>query len=79
MDDLLDQLSRNEVFSTLDAKSGYWQIPMDTESREKITFIAQRGLYEFNVMPFGLRNALATFQSSRLMQRVLAGLESFCR
>lgn len=46
------------------------------ESWEKTVFITQSGLYEFNVMPFGLCNALANNQ--KLMQGVLAGLESFC-
>ena len=76
IDDLLDQIGGKKVFSTLDAKSGYWQIQMESSSREKTAFITQHGLFEFRVMPFGLCNAPATFQ--RLMQRVLAGLESFC-
>ena len=75
-DDLLDQLKGKRIFSTLDAKSGYWQILMGPSSREKTAFIMHSGLYEFNVMPFGLCNAPATFQ--RLVQRVLMGLESFC-
>ena len=76
IDDLLDQLGGKKVFSTLDAKRGCWQIQMESSSREKTAFITQHGLFEFRVMPFGLCNAPATFQ--RLMQRVLAGLESFC-
>ena len=76
IDDLLDQLNGKRVFSTLDAKSGYWQIQVDSKSKAKTAFIPPGGLFEFNVIPFGLCNAPATFQ--RLMQRMLAGLESFC-
>ena len=72
MDDLLDQLGRSKFFTTLDLASGYWQVKVHPHSREKTVFITPQGLYEFRVMPFGLRNAPAVFQ--RLMKCVLAGL-----
>ena len=72
IDDLLDQLGGARYFSTLGMASGFWQIQMDTQSREKTAFTTPHGLYEFLVMPFGLTNAPAVFQ--RLVQRVLAGL-----
>ena len=72
VDELLDQLGRSKYFSTLDLASGYWQVPVHPASREKTAFITHQGLYEFQVMPFGLKNAPAMFQ--RLMQRVLHGL-----
>jgi len=72
IDDMLEQLNGKKVFTTLDAKSGYWQVQMDPASREKTAFRTNNGLYEFMVMPFGLCNAPATFQ--RLIQQVLSGM-----
>ena len=69
----LDALSGTKYFSTLDLKSGYWQIEMHPESREKTAFATSSGLYEFLVMPFGLTNSGASFQ--RLMGHILRGLE----
>ena len=53
--------------------SGYFQVPLDPRDREKSAFITGNGLFEFNVMPFGLCNGPATFQ--RLMTSILAGLQ----
>ena len=68
INDIIDQLGSMKYFSTLDLASGYWQIPMTPSSQEKTTFITTGGLYEFRVMPFGLKNARAVFQ--RLMKKV---------
>ena len=73
VDDTLDMLSGSTWFTTLDLKSGYWQVEVAEEHREKTAFCTPEGLFEFNVMPFGLCNAPATFQ--RLMNSVLAGLQ----
>ena len=73
VDDTLDTLAGSVWFSTLDLKSGYWQVKVAPEDREKTAFCTQEGLFEFNVMPFGLCNAPATFQ--HLMDSVLAGLQ----
>lgn len=69
----LDALGGARHFSTLDLRSGYWQVEMDADSKEKTAFITHNGLFEFNVLPFGLCNSAGTFQ--RLMTHVLRGLE----
>ena len=76
IDDSLDLLSQSKFFTTLDLSSGYWQVRMDPESKEKTAFVTHSGLYEFSVMPFGLTNAPSTFQ--RLMETVLSGLVRKC-
>ena len=72
IDDTLSTLAGSRWFSTLDLKSGYWQVGIQDEDKEKTAFSTGNGLYHFNVMPFGLCNAPATFE--RLMEIVLRGL-----
>lgn len=73
IDDTLDRLRCAKFFSSLDLKSGYWQIEVDERDREKTAFVTPDGLYEFKALPFGLCSAPATFQ--RMMDTVLAGLK----
>ena len=72
IDDPLDMLAGKQWFSTLDLASGYWQVSLSPEARCKTAFATHAGLFQFNIMPFGLCNAPATFE--RLMARVLQGL-----
>ena len=51
----------------------YWQVEVKPEDWEKTVFITCEGLYEFNVLPFGLCNGPATFQ--RLINILLAGIQ----
>jgi hypothetical protein len=71
--EMLRDLGQAKVFSSLDLKSGYWQVPFSDESKEYMVFTTpDGGLYQFRVMPFGLKGAPPTFQ--RLMsQEVLTG------
>jgi cleavage and polyadenylation specificity factor subunit 1 len=70
--DFADRLSGCTVFSKIDLRKGYWQVPVRPEDRPKTAVITPFGLFEFLRMPFGLRNAGSSFQ--RMMDRVLAGL-----
>ena len=72
IDESLDALGQAKYFSALDLASGYWQIALSEDAKEKAAFCTTSSLFQFRVMPFGLTNAPATFQ--RLMERVLAGL-----
>lgn len=70
--DIFDQVQGARIFSSLDLKSGYWQVPMSEKSIPLTAFTCHLGLFEFVRMPFGLTNAPAIFQ--RAMNRVLSGL-----
>ena len=76
IDEMLDQLSIAKYLSKLDLNKGFYQIPEHKEDKEKTAFLSPLGKYNFNRMPFGLRNAPAIFQC--LMNRVLAGQEEYC-
>jgi hypothetical protein len=63
MDEFIHSLGDARIFTTLYCNSGYWQIPVRPEDREKTTFPSHEGHYWFLRMPFGLGNAPATFHS----------------
>ena len=76
---LLDQvwptLSRARFFASLDLLMGFHQVEVDPRDRAISAFFTHRGVYVYNVMPFGLCNAPATFQ--RLMEKVLGHFIGF--
>ncbi|CAG2254460.1 Retrovirus-related Pol polyprotein from transposon 17.6,Transposon Ty3-I Gag-Pol polyprotein,Transposon Ty3-G Gag-Pol polyprotein,Retrovirus-related Pol polyprotein from transposon 297 [Mytilus edulis] len=61
-----------KFYSLIDLRAGFWQIKMAEEDKSKTAFVCHKGLFEFNVMPFGLQNSPAVF--SQLMEIVLQDL-----
>ena len=72
IDESLESLAGSKMFTTLDLASGYWQVEVEEEDREKTAFSTSQGHYQFLTMPMGLKGAPATFQ--HLMNLVLRGL-----
>ena len=75
LDEILPTLGKSKFYSACDLRSGYWQVKMAQEDKHKTAFICHRGLFEFNVMPFGLSCAPGIF--CEMMSKVLRGLEGF--
>ena len=73
IEDCIDNLEGAKWYCTLDLQSGFWQVELDPRDRPKTAFATRSGLYEFNVLPFGLSNSPATFE--RLMETVMRGLQ----
>ncbi|KRX31250.1 Transposon Ty3-G Gag-Pol polyprotein, partial [Trichinella murrelli] len=73
-DDIFDKVRGAAVFSTLDMQSGFWQIPVNMNDKEKTAFSPGpgMGLFQFTRMPFGLTGAPSTFQ--RAMDSLLKDL-----
>ena len=71
--DLLDSMNGCRLFSSLDLYSGFWQLKLAEESKHITAFTCCEGLYEFNVLPFGLKISNSEFQ--RFVDKILAGLK----
>ena len=68
IDTLVDSTTRHGLLSFMDAFPGYNKIKMNEEDQERISFVTSQGLFCYKVMPFGLKNAGATYQ--RLMNKM---------
>nr|APG80689.1 reverse transcriptase [Cauliflower mosaic virus] len=75
-DELLTLIRGKKIFSSFDCKSGFWQVLLDQESRPLTAFTCPQGHYEWNVVPFGLKQAPSIFQ--RHMDEAFRVFRKFC-
>ena len=71
--DCIDQIGNAKFVSTFDMLKGYWQVPLTQRAREISAFVTPSGLYQYKVMPFGMKNAPATFQ--RMVNKLVRNID----
>ena len=72
IDDCIDKIGKARYITKFDLLKGYWAVPLTERAKEISAFVTPDGLYQYKVMPFGMKNAPATFQ--RMMNQCLEGL-----
>ena len=73
IDDCIDKTGPAKFVSKFDLLKGYWQVPLTERAKWVSAFVTPKGLYQYKVMPFGMKNAPATFQ--RLVNQLIGDLE----
>ena len=71
--DCIDQIGNAKFVSTFDMLKVYWQVPLTQRAREISAFVTPSGLYQYKVMPFGMKNAPATFQ--RMVNKLVRDID----
>ena len=74
IDDCIDKIGHSKYISKFDLLKGFWQIPLTDRAKECSAFVTPNGLYQYKVMPFGMKNSPATFQ--RLINMIINDLEN---
>jgi hypothetical protein len=69
----IDQVGSCKYITKLDLLKGYWQVPLTERAREISALVTPDGLYQYRVMPFGMKNSAATFQ--RMVNKLIQDLE----
>ena len=75
MDDSIDKVGKAKYVTKFDLLRGFWQVPLTDRTKEISAFATPDGLYQYKVMPFGIKNSPASFQC--LINKVTADLEDF--
>ena len=73
IDDCIDKVGNSKYVTKFDRLKGFWQVPLTDRAKEVSAFATPNGLYQYKVMPFGMKNSPATFQ--RLVNNVICGLD----
>ena len=74
MDDCIDNIGQAKYVTKFDLLKRFWQIPLTDRAKEISAFVTPDGLYQYKVMPFGMKNSPATFQ--RLINMIKTGLDN---
>ena len=72
IDDCIDKVGNAKIISKYDLLKGFWQVPLTERAKQISAFVTPDGLFQYKVMPFGMKNSPATFQ--RLINQVTSGL-----
>ena len=73
IEDCINRIGSVQYVSKFDLLKGYWQIPLTNRAKRLSAFATTDGLYQYCVMPFGMKNAPATFQ--RMINKLLRGVK----
>ena len=73
IEDCIDQIGNAKFVSTFDMLKGYWQVPFTQQACKISAFVTPSGLYQYKVMPFGMRNATAT--SQRMVNKLVRDID----
>ena len=73
IDDCIDKIGNAKFVSKFDLLKGYWQVPLTHRAKEISAFCTPDALYQYCVMPFGMKNAAATFQG--MVNHIVADIE----
>lgn len=73
IDDCIDRVGNAKYATKFDLLKGFWQVPLTDRAKEVSAFVTPSGLYQYKVMPFGMKNSPATFQ--RLINTIISDIE----
>lgn len=74
IEDCIDRIGTAKFVTKFDLLKGYWQVPLSVRAKEVSAFCTPDGLYQFKVLPFGVKNVPVSFQ--RLINQLIEGLQN---